>query len=197
MRGTIRKHERGEGVRYEVVVDLPNDPITGKRRQRSKSFKTKREAQTALTSWLKEIDEGTVVDRSKETVRELMRYWLDTYARLNVRPGTYEGYELNVQKHIIPSLGHIPIQKLTPETVQQFYGDKVSSGCGPRTVQFCHLHLSQALKQAYRMGLVSRNVTDLVTVPRHQAKEMEIWDAAQARKFLSVPHGPCGGHPRR
>jgi Arm DNA-binding domain len=39
--GSIRKHERDSGVRYEVVVDLGTDPVTGRRRQRSKSFKTK------------------------------------------------------------------------------------------------------------------------------------------------------------
>ena len=38
--GSIRKHERDSGVRYEVV-DLGTDPVTGRRRQRSKSFKTK------------------------------------------------------------------------------------------------------------------------------------------------------------
>jgi hypothetical protein len=55
-RGSIRKHERSGGKPYEVVVDLGQDPVTGKRRQRSKSFKTKREAQAALTAWLSEID---------------------------------------------------------------------------------------------------------------------------------------------
>lgn len=43
-RGNIRKHERETGVNYEVVVDLGIDPVSGKRRQRSKTFKTKREA---------------------------------------------------------------------------------------------------------------------------------------------------------
>ena len=28
--GSIRKHERDSGIRYEVVVDLGTDPMTGK-----------------------------------------------------------------------------------------------------------------------------------------------------------------------
>jgi Arm DNA-binding domain len=49
--GSIRKHERDSGVRYEVVVDLGTDPVSGRRRQRSKSFKTRMEAQTALNAF--------------------------------------------------------------------------------------------------------------------------------------------------
>jgi hypothetical protein len=72
--GSIRKHERDSGVRYEVVVDLGTDPVTGRRRQRSKSFKTKRAAQAALATMLAEIDKGTAVDRSRQTVAEMMQY---------------------------------------------------------------------------------------------------------------------------
>lgn len=187
-RGSIRKHDRDSGVRYEVVVDYGADPVTGKRRQRTKSFKTKREAQAALTAWLSEIDKGTAVDHSAQTVAELMRYWLDTYARPRLRAKTVFDYEHTVNKHIIPALGTLPIQKLTPERLQRFYSDKLAEGCGVRTIRLCHLHINQALKQAIKLGLVSRNVASLVTQPREAPGEMQVWDATQAQAFLAVAH---------
>jgi hypothetical protein len=45
MRGSIRKR----GSTYTYWLDLPPDPVTGKRRQRTKGgFRTKRECQAAL-----------------------------------------------------------------------------------------------------------------------------------------------------
>ena len=184
--GSIRKHERDSGVRYEVVVDLGTDPVTGRRRQRSKSFKTKRAAQSALATMLADIDKGTAVDRSRQTVAQMMQYWLDTYARHRCAAKTVDDYERTIRVHIIPALGAIQAQKLTPDVLQKFYGDKLAAGCGPRTVELCHLRLSQALDQSVKLGLLTRNVADLVTPPRVPRKPRQTWDEEQARRFLAV-----------
>lgn len=95
-RGTIRRHERDDGVRYEVVVDVGPDPATGKRRQRTRPFRTKREATAALNAWQSEIDAGSAIDRSTMSVAELMRYWLHDIAAHRVRPVTLEGYRHSI-----------------------------------------------------------------------------------------------------
>ncbi len=188
-RGNIDKRSLDDGrVRYDVIVDMRIDSISGKRRQRKKTFRTKKEAQTALTGWQAEIDKGAAIDGSRQTVAELLRYWLTTYARHNVRPVTFDGYERTIEKRIIPALGHVPVQKLTPDQVQSLYSSQIKAGAGPSTVQLCHLRLSQALTQAVKLGLVARDVTDVVTPPRVTTKEMQTWDVVQARRFMEVAH---------
>jgi integrase len=66
------------------------------------------------------------------------------------------------------------------------YGDKLAAGCGLRTVELCHLRLSQALDQSMKLGLLTRNVADLVTPPRVPRKPRQTWDEEQARRFLAV-----------
>jgi integrase len=183
-RGSIRKVARKDGISYEVVVDLGHDSVTGKRRQRTKRYRTKRDAHTALTAWLADIDKGTAVDRSQQTVAELMHYWLDTYARHNVRPTTYEDYSCTVTQHIVPAIGAVPVQKLTAAHLQQFYAEKLAAGSGPRTVQLCHLRLRQALAMAEKLGLVTRNAADAVMPPRVLQREMTIWTPDEAQRFL-------------
>jgi integrase len=191
--GSIKKrHLAGGRVRWDVVVDLGNDPVTGKRRQRKKTFMTKREAQAGLAGWLAEIDKGTVVERSAQTLGDLMTFWLRTH-RPNVRAKTYAGYEDTVRLHILPTLGAVRVQKLTPSMLQGFYNDKLAAGCGARTLRLCHIHISQALNLAVKQGLVARNVADSVTPPRYTPKEMATWDADQARQFLSVAHRSSHG----
>ena len=187
-RGSIRKHERANGVRYEVVVDFGYDPATGKRRQRSKSFKTRREAQAALAAWLADIDKGAAVDRSTKTVAEVMAYWIETHARPRLRAKTVGDYENIIKNHILPELGGIPVQRLTPDRLLTLYARKTAAGVGPRTLRLCHVLLRQALRQAATIGLVSRNVADVVSSPKGQRPEMHVWDTAQAqaKAFLSV-----------
>jgi len=185
--GSIRKRQAADGpVRYDVTIDLGSDPLTGKRRQRRKTCKSKKEAQTALAAWLADIDRGTAVDRSRQMVAETVHYWLETYARPNLRPKTVQTYAEVIETHLVPGLGHIAVQGLTSVQVQAFYSRMLAEGIGPWTVRYCHQRLSQALKQAMRLGIVVRNVCEAVDPPRLPSHEMQTWDAAQARHFLDV-----------
>ena len=44
-RGSIKKELREDGPRYILTVDLGKDPLTGERRQRRFTYRTKREAE--------------------------------------------------------------------------------------------------------------------------------------------------------
>jgi hypothetical protein len=74
MRGSIEKRTGPQGVAFRVRVEYPPDPITGKRRQPSETFKTKNEAETKLALWLAEIERGTAVDTTKMTLGEFLHH---------------------------------------------------------------------------------------------------------------------------
>ena len=182
----IRKRERKDGVVYVASVDLGRDPITGKRRERSETFKTKREAKAALARWQTEIERGMFVDRSTQTVADLLRYWLETSIKHNRSQNTYVNYRYHVNGHLIPALGHIQVQKLMVAQVQQFYADKIEGGAGRRTVELCHLCLHRALDTAVHLGVVGRNVTDAVQAPKTSREERRAWSREEVRRFLAV-----------
>lgn len=185
--GTIFRRRLDDGrVRYDVYYDLGPDPVTGRRRQRKRVFQTKREAVAFLAEQRAAVASGTAVDRSSRTVRELMEFWLDHYARHRVSARTFHGYEGTIRKHIIPALGNIQIQKLTSARLQAFCSEKIAEGYGPRTVELCHLHISQALDEAVKLGWVARNVADVVKPPRQKAREMQTWSADEVRRFTAV-----------
>jgi integrase len=121
-----------------VRVETPPEiyPTTGslKRRQPSKAFSTKKEANAALAKWFVEIERGTAVEPSKLTVAQLLDNWLTTVARDRVKPTTLEDYTSTIKKHILPSLGSTLVQRLTAGQVQALYATKRSSGTGSRTV---------------------------------------------------------------
>lgn len=184
--GTVRKRSSDGKTAYEAVVELGIDPVTGKRKRTTRTFRTKKEAQTWLTTTQTEVDRGTFVEQSRQTMAELLRYWLETYAQHRVRATTYDCYCGTITKHLIPGLGAIPVQKLTPAHLQQFYADKRASGAGPRVVQLCHQRLKQALAMAVNLGLVSRNVADAVAAPKMPPPELSVWTSEEAQRFSEV-----------
>jgi hypothetical protein len=187
-KGSLFKEVAKDGtVSWRVRVDMV-DPVTGKRRQPQRTYKTKREAEAGMAQWLVEIERGTAVVNSRMTVGAYMAYWLDTSARHRVRPTTLESYEQKVRLYIVPVLGTVPIQRLTSAQVQVFYGGLLRGErvISPRTVRYVHAILHRALKEAVSLGIVSRNITDAVAPPKAPRPPIKSWDVADARRFLAV-----------
>jgi integrase len=191
--GSISKYEGPRGVRWRVRVDLGYGAETGQRRRVMETFATRREAQTWLTQQLNDVQQGVAVTPSKQTIGEMLAYWLDTYARHKVRASSFQDYAWLIQKHIVPTLGSMPVQQLTAKRLQQFYSDKQAGGASPRIIQLCHQRISQALNQAVSLGMLGRNVALSVTPPRVEIKEQATWNQEQVRRFLAVAHQSAYG----
>lgn len=188
--GSIRKEKNGS---WSFVVDTA--PLGAPRRQmRRRGFRTRREAQQALDRLKASLDRGEFVERSPQNVREYMERWLPAI-RGTVEPSTWESYERNVQNHLLPALGDIRLQALTPDHLSDLYATLAESGrrdgrggLSPRTVQYCHMILHRALVDAVRRGAVVRNVADyaLVPAPRRtrRSAEMATWTASEVATFL-------------
>lgn len=90
-----------------------------------------------------------------------------------------------VRVHISPRLGAIPLVLLSAAEVQAFLNERLAAGKSPRTVQYLHAILRSALGQAWRWGMVPRNVGALVDPPRVQRREIQPLTSAEARLLLA------------
>ncbi|MDQ3437559.1 MAG: site-specific integrase [Actinomycetota bacterium] len=106
-----------------------------------------------------------------------------------VRPVTFAKYEQIVRNHAKPALGRLRLQTLTPAHVRGLYREKLDSGLSPSTVQYIHVTLNKALKQAVADGLIPRNVCEAVKPPRPQKREIAPLSPDQARRFLEACQG--------
>ena len=95
MNGSIRQRSKGT---WQLRYDAPPDG-TGKRRFVSETVQgTKKEAERVLRERLSAIENGGYVSRDKETVKEFMCRWLDTYAATNTTVRTQHGYRGNLHR---------------------------------------------------------------------------------------------------
>jgi hypothetical protein len=116
-------------------------------------------------------------------VEDYLNKWLDDSVKDSVRARTYERYESVCRVHIVPHIGEKKLAGLTEMDVQSLYRERLGSGCSPRTVQYVHLTLHKALKQAVGWRLVSRNVAKAAVPPRVQKKEIVVLSPAQVKVF--------------
>jgi len=146
---------------------------------------TRDEAQKKMRRGQRDIDAGLPIVGDKQTVDQFLSTWLET-AKQQLKPGSFHRYETNTRLHILPVIGKHALSKLTPQHVQALYTQKMESGLSSTTVRQIHLILHRALKDAQRMGLVQRNVTEMVRPPRTRKIEMKTLDARQVDLFFEA-----------
>jgi integrase len=193
MKGHLR--ERGKG-NWWAVVDIGNDPVTGKRRQKwhKLTSMSKKKAQDELNKLLTDMSNGTYVLPSSLTVGEYLERWLQDYARINTSERTFEWYQLVVRVHLSKSLGDIPLHKLTPLDIQGHYsralnGENGRRALSARSVLHHHRILREALQQAVRWRLLTINPADGTEPPRPRAKEMSILTPEQSSALIEGSRG--------
>jgi integrase len=112
-----------------------------------------------------------------------------------LRVSTFDSYRRNIELHILPRVGQIPLQKLVPEDLDGLYAalgadgrrDGRAGGLSPKSIRLVHLILHKALSDARRKGTVPINVAELADPPKLGAakrREIHAWTAEELRTFL-------------
>ena len=189
MRGSIIKRSKDS---WTVILNLGRDPSTGKRKQQWVTVKgPKKAAEKRLAELQHQLDTGSYIKPDKVTLGSFLDRWLQDYAWPNLSAETAQAYDIMARKHLIPALGNIPLQQLTPARVQAYYTQKLTSGrrdgkggLSPRTVHHHHELLHVALESAVKWQLVQRNVADSVDAPKYRPKEMRTFGQESMLEFL-------------
>ncbi|MFH1663173.1 MAG: site-specific integrase [Chloroflexota bacterium] len=94
---------------------------------------------------------------------------------------------------MIPTLGRIALADLQPQHIQSYYSEKISNGridgkegLSARSVVYHHRILSKALDYAVKMGMVVRNIADVVQPPKIQRITMNTLSPEEIVRFLDA-----------
>ena len=164
---------------------------TGKKRKTiyGKKGEKRQDVADKLAEALGDRSKGLVFEADNLKVGEYLERWLADSVRDTVRPTTFERYEQMVRLHIRPVLGQTKLKNLTPAHVRGLYRDKLDAGLSPRTVQYIHVTLHKALKQAVHDGLIPRNAAEAVKPPQVRREEMRLLEPEQVKTLLEAARG--------
>jgi len=128
------------GSTWSVVIEHGRDPDTGKRKKVWHSgFATLSEAVEARTRLLRERDTGAAIAPSRQTFAEFVRdEWLPSRAPTTGRAGrghrgkvgiqTWDSYRGDLERHVIPRIGGIALQRLAPSDLNRLCDELEQSG---------------------------------------------------------------------
>jgi integrase len=184
--GSIYEHVRkGKKIGYRgaYTVHTAEGP-----KRRYVSGKTREDVRRKLAKAMSDRDGGLIFDAGALTVGEYMDRWLKE-VKDTVRQSTHERYGYTIGPHIKPALGRIKLKDLTPAHARWFYRERLDSGLAPATVHKLHVVLHKALKAAVSDGLIPRNPTASLKLPRIIREEIDPLDQEEARRLLTAACG--------
>lgn len=178
-------------TRYRVRVYVGRDPDTGKQELVTKTYDKKKDADREETRLKAMKGDGILVRPSKETLAKYLKRWLREVKEGELRARTLYDYQGIVRRYIekppegAPPIGKVRLDRLTPFAFQSYYDFLWREvGLSPRTLQFLHTILRQALKHAVLVGSLARNPTDGVKAKKQRVENGDGADSAGKRRAI-------------
>ncbi|HET9444540.1 MAG TPA: site-specific integrase [Acidimicrobiales bacterium] len=147
------------------------------RRERTKTFATRREADRWLVSVKTDVARGHYVDPrlARSYFRDWAEEWMATTAHL--KPKTRTGYDSDLRIHVLPVFGDMAVGSIQQIDVRRFVADMVATGAAPGTVRNARKVLRLVLATAEGSGAVRGNPCNGVRVPMSPKADMVVLDA--------------------
>jgi integrase len=184
MKGTVVQR----GKTWSYVVDVGKDPITGRRRQKTKGgFTRKKDAEVALRKILSEIDEKRFIEPSKETFSSYLENWFSSHYQKRIKETTVSSRNYLMKKHLIEEnpFADKEIAKITTENIDALYNLKLDEGYSTSYIRKMHQMLNQAFNQAVKWKKISANPVVDADPPSVKSEEMRIWCIEEIQAFLN------------
>lgn len=180
--------------RFYAVIYEGRDPITGHERRTWHPAGTDRAKAERSAQFLAEAARAKDRALGVTVARYLLQTWLPR-KQFSLRPSTWDGYRRNIEIHVVPRIGRIPLRRLRCDHVDSLYAQLVATGrvdgkggLDPKTVLEIHVILRKALHDACRQGLVARNVVEDAEPPKRRRPRQDVraWTSTQLLTFLET-----------
>ena len=181
---------------WQLVVSAGKDG-KGKRVKVKRTFRGgKRDAEKALARLVAEATGGSMPSQTNSmTIAAWVDIWDTEHISRKLAPKTAATYRTMLKHRIVPALGAIPLQKLTPGHLKQFYANLDEDGVrkdgrgtklSGATQAKCHRIVSAMLQEAVYRELIAHNPAADVRPPQEARPAIKFYDEAEVRRLLTA-----------
>ena len=188
--GSVYKDKQGH---WRGQVNIPS--TDGKVKRKYFYGKTKKEVTDKVNEMLQQLRTNTYIEPCKMTLYEWLCTWYENYT-VEQRMSTRVNLQTFIYSHIKDSIGGYKLCDLNTLIIQQFYNQKIKSGkldgsggLSPKTMRNMHNMLHKALNQAVSLGMIPKNPTDAVVLPKRKKVEMRYFTAEEQKRLQEVIKG--------
>ena len=179
---------------YYVSMELGRDE-NGKRIKQYRTFPTLAAARNGLRDFHAGLEREREQARKLAPAQELdlshwLEYWMDSIVRPNRAETTVYAYQKIIDNHIDPALGTVPLKRLTPKMVQEYYTEtQRANGLSSNTMRRHHDLLSSALRSAVRQDVIPASPMERVEPPRVRTTESYFYNNQELKLLYQKIEG--------
>ncbi len=191
--GRIRKELKVYDIKFRY-----RDATTGKMKETCKrGFLTKGDAEAYLLRLNNQLATNTFLPENNILFRDYLTEWLETYAKINLRPTTYLGYKRIIEAHLIPYLGNRKIKDVTSIDIEHMYANLLQhgradgkGGLSAKSVQYTHRVLNEAMTHAIKKRIIQHNpVAAVINTPKPRKFKTEVYSRQEILELLEIVKG--------
>lgn len=176
-------YEDGRQKRHRKTVNIP-------KRVQGDSEKLRDWLVSERAKFQQQVDRHEVGDR-KLTLEKWAHTWLEDFIQPHRKAKTCDEHEINLRLHILPELGKVKLENLTPARLQRWANglSAKSNGRGgllsPVTVNNVRRTLSACLETAVRQDLMPEDPVKKVQWPREDRRRENLPTLEQMRTLCA------------
>lgn len=185
----IYPYEKGGKEHYYYAFEVKDK--NGKRKViKKRGFTGKKQAREAERAARLEWEKGVYVDPSKMTYEEFVKDWLEKKQDINKKTRYVHGN--NLKNHVLPEIGHIPLQKINVTHIESLIRSMQAKGLASGTVRKIYNTVQTSFNSAYTRDLINKNPftsLDKSAKPKAGKAKVNYWTKEEVKQFLdSVEH---------
>ena len=181
------------GNTFQIVVSLGLD-VNGKKIRKTTTYKppegtTPKKAEKLAAEYAAEFErkcKGMTSLNENMRFSEMAEWFIENYAKNELKEITAYNYESQIKNHLLPELGNIKLKDFTPAKITAFFKTREYA---PATCRKVYVILQSVFARAVEQGFIKETpCTKAVILPKaKQAKEKKPFlDEHQAKELLSM-----------
>jgi integrase len=179
MRGYFRKR----GSTWSFTIDIGIDPMTGKRKQKTRSgFRTKKEAQLEAAKLHQELGQGTFINEKDTMFKDFVKEWLKQY-QSTVKVSTVRVREHESGK-LLNYFEGLKVKQITRKMYQDVLYDLYEKGYAINTISGIHSTGKMIFKKAMELETIKKDPTQYAKLPRPIKTVEELENEEETVKYL-------------
>ncbi len=187
MTSNIRKRKNKNGKSYQVVVELGKDVTTGKRKREFRSFSTLAEAKRYQAHCQGQLYVNGYVAKSNITVKTVADEWFASI-KDSLKPTSARGYKVNINNHIVPHIGSVPVQSLKSTSIKAMIAS-LEKQLSATSIKYVLRNLFQILKYAEQQSYIIKNPMQCVPTLKRGKPKFSTYSVEEIVKLIESVKG--------
>ncbi|MEI4452092.1 site-specific integrase [Bacillus velezensis] len=179
---SIRKTKDG---RYRIDVSLGFDPVTGKRKRKTMTLKTKKQAEEMYHAIKKANSDGLLTSYKEVSFPTLVSIYLEQ-CKLHHKPNYFNIEKYTIEKHILPHFENCIVKKVTHNEIQDFQRLLIKKGLENKTINNTMIILSKIFDIGIVEDVLIKNPCAKVKNLSIVKKQMKFWTPDQFKEFINL-----------